>query len=203
MEYYHNLVTKKSFELLQALRQKYKFIIIGGWAVFLWTKSLKSKDIDIVVDFPEMEKIRKNYQIFKNERLKKYEAKVEETDIDIYVYHYSDPGLPAEELQKYQVVREGFVVPRPEILLVLKQQAYNERRGTPKGEKDKIDIFSLISSLPEIDFGFYKNILRRYSKGEFGKQLSSLLSQTTEVSELDLNKYKISRLKKDILKKLI
>ena len=137
-EYYHNLVTKKSFEILKQLQRTHNFILIGGWAVFVWTKSLKSKDIDIVLDYLELEKFKGQYELTKNDRLKKYEAKEGEVDIDIYVNNYSNPGLPAEEIEKYAVPRAGFRVPRPEVLLLLKQAAHEARPGTPKGAKDAI-----------------------------------------------------------------
>jgi hypothetical protein len=58
MAYYHDLITDKSWQILQSLAYEYKFILIGGWAVFLWTQSLKSKDIDVVLEFTDLEKIR-------------------------------------------------------------------------------------------------------------------------------------------------
>ena len=54
MEYYQNIITAKSFQILQALKRQYDFILIGGWAVFLYTRTLKSKDIDIIVDYPAL-----------------------------------------------------------------------------------------------------------------------------------------------------
>ena len=48
MEYYHDLVTQKSWEELQQLRKIIDFVLIGGWATYLYTKTLKSKDIDII-----------------------------------------------------------------------------------------------------------------------------------------------------------
>ena len=50
-EFWHNLITEKSFGLLQNLRKQFDFILIGGWAVYLYTQSLKSKDIDIYIPF--------------------------------------------------------------------------------------------------------------------------------------------------------
>ncbi len=201
-EFYHNLVTEKSFQLLKQLRQKYKFILIGGWAVFILTKTLKSKDIDVVVDFPELEKFRQSYEVSKNERLKRYEAKQDEIDIDIYAYHYSNPGIPAEDIGKQIISRQGFEIPRPEILLILKQQAYSERQGTPKGEKDKIDILSLLKAEEYLDLEFYKQSLKSYGKIDFLRNLIELVSQTAEIPELDLNKHKMARLKKQVLQKL-
>lgn len=201
MEYYHNLVTEKSWEILKQLRRDYKFILIGGWAVFLWTKRLKSKDIDIVVDFPELEKLRQNFELSKNDRLKKYEVKREEIDLDIYANHYSNPGLPAEEIGEYSVEKDGFTVPRPEILLLLKQNAYEQRKGSPKGEKDKIDIFSLMVML-EFDWKFYVSILKEKKRNDLLGKIQEFLELTVEVPELNLDRHKLSRLKKLIFKNL-
>ena len=49
MAYYRDSVTEASWQLLQKLKREYKFCLIGGWAVWLYTKQLKSKDIDLVV----------------------------------------------------------------------------------------------------------------------------------------------------------
>lgn len=49
MQFYNDIITQKSFAYLQILKKKYDFILIGGWAVFLYSRSLKSKDIDIII----------------------------------------------------------------------------------------------------------------------------------------------------------
>lgn len=134
-EFYHDLITEKSFEILQQLKKKLNFILIGGWAIFLYSKTLKSKDIDLIVDYDELEKIRKDFQLFKNERLKKYEIRIGEIDVDIYLPHFSKLGFPAEEIRNYTQSVEGFIVPVPEILLILKTIALTERKGTAKGGK--------------------------------------------------------------------
>ena len=54
MNYYHNLVTQKSWTELTLLKRRLNFVLIGGWAVYLYTQTLKSKDIDIIVDFTEL-----------------------------------------------------------------------------------------------------------------------------------------------------
>ncbi len=50
-----------------------------------------------------------------------------EIDIDIYLPHYSDIGLPAEEVENYKINREGFAVPKIEMLLILKQFVFDQR----------------------------------------------------------------------------
>lgn len=201
MQYFHDLVTQKSFELLKQLQRQFDFVLIGGWAVYLLTQNLKSKDIDLVVDYPELERMRKIYDLTKNDRLKKYEIKQDEIDIDIYVYHYSNPGLPAAEVAKFSIPTEGFKIPRPEVLLILKLRAFRARRGSPKGEKDKIDILSLLG-LENFNLDFYKDALLQYGLTDYLSSLKQLVAQTQDVKELGLDRHKFSRFKKKILKML-
>lgn len=154
MQFYHDLVTEKSFQLLRVLRRQFKFVLIGGWAVFFYTRALKSKDIDIMVDYGELSRLKEVYPVSKNERLKKYEIKRGEVDVDIYLPHYSDLGIPIERLTAFTVEREGFTLPVPEVLFLLKLYAYQSRRGSVKGKKDELDIFSL-AFLPEFDWRQY------------------------------------------------
>ncbi|MBU2472416.1 hypothetical protein KKE74_00090 [Patescibacteria group bacterium] len=197
-EFYHNLITEKSFKILQDLKQKFQFILIGGWAIFLYSQALKSKDIDIILDYDELGKFRKEFELFKNERLKKYEVKIGEIDIDIYLPYFSNLGMPVEEIQNYCQSIEGFLVPIPEILLILKTYAYESRKGTNKGKKDLIDIFSLIKK-ETIDWQKYQELVKKYHLKKINKQLKDLISSTKSLSELNLLNHKISRLKKKAL----
>ena len=76
MEYWSTIITQKSWEILQQIKPKIDFVLIGGWATYLWTRAHKSKDIDIVIDFDELAKLRKKYSVKKNDNLKKYETKI-------------------------------------------------------------------------------------------------------------------------------
>jgi hypothetical protein len=51
VEFWHDVLIEKSWAVLLELRKRYEFILLGGWAVYLYTKALKSKDIDIIVDY--------------------------------------------------------------------------------------------------------------------------------------------------------
>jgi len=200
-EFYHDLITEESFKILQEFGKKFKFILIGGWAVFLYAKSLKSKDIDIVIDYDELGKIKKEYDIFKNERLKKYEIKSGGTDIDIYLPYFSDLGLKAEQIQNYCQNVEGFLVPVPEVLLILKVYTYRNRRGTNKGAKDLVDIFSLLKNV-EIDWRKYKELIKNHDLESLNEDFKNLISAARAIPELRLLNHQISKLKKEILKNL-
>lgn len=198
-EFYHQLITEKSFKILQNLKRKFKFILIGGWAIYLYTKALKSKDVDIIIDYNELEKFKKEFSIFKNERLKKYEAKLEQVDIDIYLPYFSDLAFPIEEIKNYLQSIEGFQVPIPEILLILKIKTYTERKGTTKGEKDFLDIFTLISN-EKIDWQKYKELIETYKLKSLNQKLKEIIFSAKPIPQLNLLNHQISRLKNKILK---
>lgn len=200
-QFYHNLITEKSFKILQDFKRRFNFILIGGWAVFLYTKILKSKDIDIVVDYDQLEDLRREFEIFKNERLKKYEIKTEGVDVDIYLPYFSNLGLAVEEIKNYCQSLEGFQVPTAEALLVLKIYARRERKGSTKGKKDLIDIFSLISQ-KKIDWQKYGDLVKRYGLDDINRELKDIISEQGAIPELNLLNHQIARLKKETLEKI-
>ncbi len=199
--FYNDLITTQSWSFLQQLRHDFNFVLIGGWAVYLYTRGLKSKDIDIIVDYPELEKIRQRFSLSKNERLRKYEARYESTQIDIYLPHYSQIGIPTEDIVQNAVSREGFNLPQPEMLLILKQFVYQQRANSPKGEKDRLDILGLLTKT-FIDWQGYLKILKQYQISHFSADLRDLIRTTIRVPELNLNEHHWSRLKKSLLSSL-
>src|SRR3989338_6441330 len=172
MEYWHDLVTEKSWKLLQQLKGKFKFILIGGWAVYLLARTQKSKDIDVIVDIKTLQQIKSSYDLRKNDALRKYEIKVDEVDVDIYVPFYSRLAIPLEKVESQKI--EGFDVAKPEELLILKQGAELDRRHSEKGEKDGIDIMSLLLNC-DVDFERYKKILKGSGKEELINELLRLV----------------------------
>lgn len=194
-EFWHNDQTKKSFDILTGLRQEFDFILIGGWAVYLYTRALKSKDIDLIVNFDDLEKFKAKFNIAKNERLKKYEAKTDGIDIDIYLPYYSDLGVPVEEIKGES--HAGFKLPPLELLLILKQNAYHDRVGSIKGEKDRLDIINILKT--GIDFNKYFKLLKRHNHERLKTDLVKVLKQTKEAKELGLNQNSFARLKRKLL----
>ncbi|MDO8537963.1 MAG: hypothetical protein Q7S21_03705 [archaeon] len=203
-EFWHESVTEQSWEKLQEFSKEFDFIVIGGWGVWLWTKQHKSKDIDVIVDFEVLQLLREKYSMEKNDRLKKYEIKLEGFDVDIYVPFYSKLVLPIEDLIKERVKIEGISTINCESLLILKQGAEIERRQSIKGQKDLIDIWTLLAFAP-IDFKKYFQILGKYKKFEFGKEL---LDEIRSFNPNDSEKYlgvkfnEFIKLKKQILEKI-
>ncbi len=180
MDFWNDIITEKSWELLKNLKKKLHFIVIGGWAIYLWTHAIKSKDIDILLtDWTDLEDIKKNYELRKNDRLKKYEIIVSEIDVDIYLPHYSQMIIPCEQLITMSIEQEGFLVLKPEPLLILKQQAHHDRHHSTKGQKDRVDIVSLLVS-DTVNFEKYNHLIDQYNIPHFRDELKKTITTAKE-----------------------
>lgn len=199
--FYQDVIVEKSWQILKMLKQQIDFVLIGGWAVYLYAKGLKSKDIDVIVDYDQLNKLKSEYDVHKNERLKKYEIKKEGIDIDIYLPYFSDLGLPVIEILKYQEKVETFPLPKKEVLLITKQTAYQARKTSLKGQKDLIDIVSLMT-LDDFNFHFYKKVLKKYDLTPYLDSLREMIVLIKEIPELGLNPHYFAKKKKEILEKL-
>ncbi len=198
MKFWNNPVIERSFSVLKDMKMRYEFVLIGGWAVWLYTKKEKSKDIDIIVDFPALEKIRAEYLLKRNENLRKYEILIEGISIDIYVPYYSNLLIQPEILMKNTDIIDGFRVPIPEYLLALKQQAEIERRNSVKGMKDRVDILSLLI-YEDIDMERYSKILEN-KKDEFLRELLEIVnSAKDEFYYLDISSYREMKKMRNLL----
>jgi hypothetical protein len=196
MEFWHDLLIEKSWAVLLELRKRYEFILLGGWAVYLYTKALKSKDI---VDYNTLGLMGRELPLKKNERLRRYELLISDVEVDVYVPYFSNLGIPVEDVAASIRVLEGFKVPTPEVLLILKQAAEVERAGSVKGLKDRIDILALLI-YSEIDFNTYLSLVNKYSLSSYRERLKNLVETADrEFKELGItNPRQIRLLRKKI-----
>ncbi len=202
-EFWNDSVTKKSFEKLLEISKKYDVTVIGGWAAYLWTGMHKSKDIDLILDYNTLLAIRAEYTVEKNERLRKYEIKGEDFDIDLYLPSYSTLPLPVETILKNTRVINGIKVPIPEILIILKQSAEINRRGSIKGRKDIIDIATLLIHT-EFDIKKYRIFLRKAKIEYFEKELLNEINSigVEELAYIGLDVNEFAKWKRRFLKNL-
>ena len=196
MNYYHDLVTQKSWLELTQLVKQVPFILIGGWAVYLYAKTLKSKDIDIIVTFDTLSTFKKLYDMQKNDRLRKYEAVRGEVQIDIYLPHFSALGIPVEELIDKTRVVEGFSVVDPNYLFALKLFTLKERGRAPKGRKDFLDLISLIIS-QSINLKVATKSIQQYHIDDSKNVFAVFLQEHTQIPELNLSTHQYAKLKKE------
>ena len=176
MELFNEVITEKSRALLFELKETADFILIGGWASWLYTKNIKSKDVDIYINFDDFFRLQnfflaRGISISFNKNLNKYEIKTGEIDIDIYTPDHCSLIIPCKEVLNKNLfkLKDNFKVVLPEVLLILKLDAEKSRRGTIKAFKDRLDILSL---LYKEDFN--NNLLIKLSK-EHNLDLSELL----------------------------
>lgn len=203
MEFWNDRIIEKSWKILLELNDKHDFVLIGGWAAYLHTKSIKSKDIDIIADYDVLEQLKLAYDLKKNQRLKKYEMVVDEIPVDIYVPYYSDLVLPVEDLDEYTDSIEGIKVLNSEALLILKQKAEMDRSHSVKGQKDRTDILNLLIN-GNVDLRKYSEILSRYGLEKYRERLSEIVrGAEKEFSYLGIeNPRKRKLFKKEIIEKL-
>lgn len=202
MEFWNSLLTEKSWKIMQDLKkEKFRFIIIGGWAAYLFTKQHKSKDIDIIIpDFNELEIIKNKYDLRKNDFLKKYEIKIGDIDLDIYIPYFSKFIIEFKDIIDNTTKIEGFEVVKSEILLILKQAAELDRKDSVKGQKDKIDIMTILC-YSAVDFKKYNLLLEKYKIVNYKKRLMEIIKSFDDLRHLNLNSNDYSKIKKDLLKK--
>ena len=200
MEFWNSLLTEKSWNILLELsKEPFDFILIGGWAAYLWTNLHKSKDVDIVLeDIQALDYLKKKYNLKKNDNLKKYEIQFEEIDVDIYVPFYSKLAIPAEEIKKYATRIKGLKVVKPEALLILKQGAELERKESVKGNKDRVDIMTLLA-YSEINFKEYNAMLKEYKLEHFLPRLKTIVKTFKDIQYLNLNPRQFKLKKEQIL----
>lgn len=203
MEFWSETLTKASWEKLISLSREFKFILIGGWAAYLHTGLHKSKDIDVIVDYDALKKLSKNYDLAKNSRLKKYEIKFEKFDIDIYVPYFSELAIPAEDLDKQTTTIKGITTLKAEPLLILKQGAEINRRGSIKGEKDAIDIITILLH-SDFDWEHYTKLLKTYKKGKYQDELIYVIRNFSDknIKYLGVNFQEFKKWKKKTIESL-
>lgn len=203
MEFWNSNLTEKSWKIMQQLREKnFDFIVIGEWAAYLWTNLHKSKDIDIVVEnYNSLNFLKKSYDLKKNNNLKKYEIKIEEIEIDIYVPFFLELTIPVEDLKKHSSKIKNFKVVKPEALLILKQGAEQDREKSVKGEKDRIDIITLVF-YSGIDFKEYFKLIKKYKIEHFYKRLKKIIANFKDVKYVNMTPRELKLKKKEILDKL-
>ncbi len=197
-EFWNNEITQASWLGLQDLNREIDFVLIGGWAAYLYTKLQKSKDIDIIVDYETLGLLKGRYTLGKNERLKKYEVKLERYDIDIYLPGYSVLAIPTKDIvARFRDRIEGFTVPKPEALMALKLGAASDRLASMKGMKDSVDILGLLF-YSRLDILALRRVLSEYGLMRFMDLLLSIINgfDRRNLGYLNLNENSFAKLKR-------
>jgi hypothetical protein len=144
-------IVDRSWAVLARLHELSTFVLIGGWAVYFWTRKLKSRDIDLCINQDNFYRLQSELQkesvfVKRNPRLRKYEARLGDVEVDIYTPFQSNLIIPVTSLfeKGWYTNIEGHDVALPEVLLLLKSQAARERWNSEKGVKDRVDLLALL-----------------------------------------------------------
>lgn len=122
-------------------------VYIDGIAVYLHMVNSSARryaafthDGDFYISLSDMVDLRDIEHVTANRRLSKHQLIKNDYEFDIYTEGYSKLIVPYESIAALAVVVGGMRVACLEHLLVLKLEAYRDRRRSPKGEKDARDI---------------------------------------------------------------
>lgn len=200
MEFWNSEITNDSWNELLVLSRTYNFILIGEWAIYLYTKLHKSRDIDIVVDYDQFWILSKDFQLRKNPSLRKYEIKFQKFDIDVYTPFYSRLTVPVQDLINNFTIIENIKVPKIEELLILKLGAFDERVDSIKGQKDRLDIAGLVF-YSSVDYARFTELLNKYEKRVYYKLLMNAVGNIDPrlLQYLNLNESTYAKMKKKAL----
>lgn len=204
MEFWNSDITNESWKELLVLSTKYNFILIGGWAIYLYIKLQKSRDIDMVVDYDQIKLLSVDFEMRKNPSLYRYEIKFQKFDIDVYTPFYSKLTVPPEDLINNYTLIENIRVPRVEELLILKLGAFDDRMNSIKGQKDRLDITGL-AFYSNIDYSRLKTLLNKYKRPSYIDLYVNAIAHIEKrlLPFLNLNESTYAKMKKKTLEKII
>jgi hypothetical protein len=126
-------------------------VFIGGVAAYLHatnherTRPMKesSHDSDFMISLSDFAALRDSQEITSNPRLRKHQLVFEGVELDVYVERQNSLVVPYDEVFARSVICDGLRIACVEHLLVLKLEAYGNRSGSSKGDKDERDIVTL------------------------------------------------------------
>lgn len=181
-------IFERSWRVLGELKDFADFVLIGGWGVYMWTKKMKSRDIDIYIDQEnfyklQSELLQRDYALKRNVRLMKFEALIGDVEVDIYTPFMSNLTVPCLDVFKkrlYSII-ERFKVAIPEVLLLLKAQVAQQRWHAEKGVKDRVDIISLLK-FADIKRDLFERMLKKYDKQ---RTLRNIVKRTISESRIE------------------
>ena len=126
-------------------------VYIGGIAVYLHATNNprtaqyaeSTHDADFYISLADMGDLRDAEEVVPNRRLSKHQMMRDGFEFDIYTERQSGLIVPYDAVMANANKYEAFRVAGLEHLLVLKLEAYRDRRQSTKGQKDAKDIFRI------------------------------------------------------------
>lgn len=126
-------------------------IFIGGIAVYLHAINSATTapfaeathDADFMISLADMADLRDIEEVTSNRRLSKHQMVKRGFEFDIYTERQSALIVPYDEAAVHAETYDGIRVGCIEHLMVLKLEAFADRQGSRKGEKDAMDMMRI------------------------------------------------------------
>ena len=127
-------------------------VFIGGIAIYLHSINHKetralaefTHDADFYISLADLADLRDREEVVANRRLNKHQIIKSGFEFDIYTERHAALVVPYDQAAAHAVSYDKLRVAGLEHLLVLKLEAYRERRFSAKGQKDAKDIIRAV-----------------------------------------------------------
>ena len=147
---------------------------IGGIAVYLHAKNAPktselaefTHDADFYISFADMGDLRDIEEVTPNRRLSKHQMVKRGFEFDIYTERQASLIVPYDLVIAHSKVYEGIRVASLEHLLVLKLEAFADRKGSAKGDKDAKDLLRIAAVAANSKEGFRAELMAPYLRDE-------------------------------------
>lgn len=136
--------TQESFRVLHKLAKDLDFVLIGGWAVYYYVRQQESLDVDIALNYKDLQYFNK-YGINQYEHTNIKYSIIDGIYTDIFLSEFSDKEtmVPVSRILDDYTIIDGIKVVGKELLLILKLNGYF-RNNESKLRKDVIDVITLL-----------------------------------------------------------
>jgi hypothetical protein len=161
------------------LSQEYgeRIVFIGGVAIYLHTREgaapetflERSHDGDFFISLADFADLRDHEEVTANRRLFKYQIIKNGLEFDVYLENQAHLRVPFQDLYAASEVADGIRVASLEHLLVLKLDAFSDRRASAKGRKDERDVIRIIYLMSQE--GYDAELLEPYWTSEMTRLL--------------------------------
>lgn len=181
-------------------------IFIGGVAVYLHARSQEvpegwlefSHDGDFYISLADFSELRDYEEVVSNRRLSKYQFIKYGIEFDVYLEFNNNLRVTYQDVRANEQIIENVPVASLEHLLLLKLDAYNDRKGSAKGRKDERDIIRIghLLSAPKRLKG---DRLRPYLVERDLKLLDAIVRRSAEFSSMGSTQKQTDQLRSDFV----
>lgn len=117
-----------------------------------------SHDVDFVILMDAYADLRDIEAVHRNNRLNRHEFMKNGVAFDVYVQFQNNLRIPADAIVACSTLRQGLRVSSLEHLLLLKADAFKDRKLSGKGEKDAQDLLRLLYLMESPDPATLKGV---------------------------------------------